>query len=388
MKKSLLLRDNEQQATGEKAMRILFINSIQMFGGGEVWMLRTLRALQERGHHVWLCCRPETELAKRAIAQGVPVKLLTFRGDFDPFTIARLARFMKQERIEVVLTNMDKELRLGGIAAKIAGVPAVIPRRGIDYPLKNHWRYRLAYNVLATRLIANSVATKQALLLNAPWLDPERIEVIYNGIDMQPFLQPSRRCLRTEWGVPKEAPLLGFVGQLDKRKGIDILLEAFARIYRQIPQVRLVLVGRGPLQEMIESEVRRQNWGSAVLLPGFINDVVSVMQAIDILLLPSRWEGFGIVLIEAMAAGKPAISTNTSSMLEIIADSQTGYLVPPGDAETLASRAIDLLQNPELREQFGRAGRERAAELFTIECMIDKLESLFRRAIDERRKSF
>jgi glycosyltransferase involved in cell wall biosynthesis len=358
-------------------MRILFINSIQMFGGGEVWMLRTLRALQQRGHRVWLCCRPETELAKRAVAQGVPVKLLAFRGDFDPFTIARLAWFMKQERIEVVLTNMDKELRLGGVAAKIARVRAVIPRRGIDYPLKNRWRYRFAYNVLATRIIANSEATKQALLRNAPWLDPERIEVIYNGIDMQPFLQPSRRCLRTEWGVPQEAPLLGFAGQLDKRKGIDVLLKAFARVHRQIPQARLVLVGRGPLQEMIESEVRRQNWGSAVLLPGFIDDVVAVMQAIDILLLPSFWEGFGIVLIEAMAAGKPAISANTSSMPEIIVDGQTGYLAPVGDAKGLADRAIALLQNPALRELLGRAGRERVAELFTIERMIDKLEKLF-----------
>lgn len=358
-------------------MRILFINSIQMFGGGEVWMLRTLRALQERGHQVWLCCRPETELAKRAVAQGVPVKLLVFRGDFDPVTIALLARFMKQEHIEVVLTNMDKELRLGGLAAKIAGVPAVFPRRGIDYPLKNRWRYRLAYNVLATRVIANSEATKQALLRNAPWLDSERIEVIYNGIDMQPFLQPSGRCLRTEWGVPQEAPLLGFVGQLDERKGIEVLLKAFGRVYRQMPQVRLVLAGRGSLQEMIESEMRRQNWGSAVLLPGFMDDVISVMQAIDILLLPSLWEGFGIVLIEAMAAGKPVISTNTSSMPEIIVDGHTGYLVPPGDSKGLADRAIALLQNPSLREQFGNAGRERAIELFTLERMIDQLENLF-----------
>jgi glycosyltransferase involved in cell wall biosynthesis len=364
-------------------MRILFINSIQMFGGGEVWMLRTLQALQKRGHQVWLCCRPETELAKLAVAQGVPVKLLAFRGDFDPVTIARLARFMKEERIEVVLTNMDKELRLGGIAAKIAGVPAVIPRRGIDYPLKNRWHYRFAYNVLAARVIANSEATKQALLLNAPWLDSERIEVIYNGIEMQPFLQPSQRRLRTEWGVSPEAPLLGFVGQLDKRKGIEVLLAAFAHIHRQIPQVRLVLVGRGPLQEMIESEVHRQNWGDAILLPGFIDDVVAVMQAIEILLLPSLWEGFGIVLIEAMAAGKPAISTNTSSMPEIIADGQTGYLVPVGDAEALANRTIELLQDSELRGQFGNAARRRAGELFTLERMIDQLENLFQREIHQ-----
>jgi glycosyltransferase involved in cell wall biosynthesis len=364
-------------------MRLLFINSIQMFGGGEIWMLRALRALQERGHQVWLCCRPETELAKRAVAQGVPVKLLVFRGDFDPIMIARLARFMKRERIDVVLTNMDKELRLGGLAAKIAGVPAVIPRRGIDYPLKNRWRYRWAYNVLATRVIANSEATKQALLRNAPWLSPQRIEVIYNGIDLQPFLQPSPRCLRTEWNVPQDAPLLGFVGQLDERKGIDVLLAAFARVRRRVADARLVLAGRGPLQEMIASEVRRQNWNDAVLRPGFMDDVVAVMQAIDILLLPSLWEGFGIVLIEAMAAGKPAIGTNTSSMPEIIVDGQTGYLVPPGDAEALARRAVELLQNPALREQFGNAARRRVAELFTIERMIDQLENLFQRAIHQ-----
>jgi glycosyltransferase involved in cell wall biosynthesis len=364
-------------------MRLLFINSIQMFGGGEVWMLRTLQALQQRGHHVWLCCRPGTELAKRAVAQGVPVKLLAFRGDFDPFTIARLAWFMKRERIDVVLTNMDKELRLGGLAAKIAGVRAVIPRRGIDYPLKNRWRYRFAYNVLATQIIANSEATRQALLRHAPWLEPERVEVIYNGIDIKPFLQPSHRCLRTEWGVSQEAPLLGFAGQLDERKGIDVLLAAFGRIHRQVPQARLVLVGRGPLQEMIESEVRRQNWGDAVLLPGFVDDVVAVMQAIDILLLPSLWEGFGIVLIEAMAAGKPAISTDTSSMPEIIADGQTGYLVPPNDAEKLANRAIELLQNPELCEQFGNAARRRVAEFFTLERMIEQLDNLFQREIQQ-----
>jgi glycosyltransferase involved in cell wall biosynthesis len=368
-------------------MRILFINSIQMFAGGEIWMLRTLRALQERGHQVWLCCRPEAEIGKRATAQGLKVEPLKFSGDFNPLVILRLARLMKRERIEVVLTNMDKELRVGGIAAKIAKGPIVIPRRGIDYPLKNRWRYRWAYNFLAARIIANSLATKRALLLNAPWLDPDRIEVIYNGIDIKPFAQTSSPDLRLQWGVKPDEPLLGFVGQLDKRKGIHVLLAAFHRIKRAVSKTKLVLAGRGPLREMIESEVKKHGWDNAVLLPGFCDDAVAVMQAIDVLLLPSLWEGFGIVLIEAMAAGKPAISSNTSSMPEIIVDGQTGYLVPPGDDGALANRAIQLLQNPAWREQFGRAARQRVAEFFTMDRMIDRLENLFQRELTKRRKT-
>lgn len=350
-------------------------------------MLRTLRALRERGHQVCLCCRPEAEIGKRAIAQDLRVELLKFSGDFNPLTIFRLARLMKRERIEVVLTNMDKELRLGGIAAKIANVPAVIPRRGIDYPLKNRWRYRWAYNVLATRIIANSLATKRALLLNAPWLNADRIEVIYNGIDLKPFAQTASQDLRSRWGVMPDEPLLGFVGQLDERKGIHVLLAAFRRIKRAVPKTRLVLAGRGPLRAMIETEVRNQGWEDAVVLPGFLDDVVAVMQAIDILLLPSLWEGFGIVLIEAMAAGKPAISTNASSMPEIIADGQTGYIVPVGDDDALAQRTIELLQNAARREQFGRAARRRVAERFTMERMIEQLENLFQRGMTNRKKT-
>jgi len=368
-------------------MRLLFINSIQMFGGGEIWMLRALRALQERGHHVWLCCRPETEVGKRAVAQGIAVEFVRFGGDFDPRTIFKLARFMKRERIDAVLTNMDKELRLGGIAAKLAGVPVVIPRRGIDYPLKNRWRYRFAYNVLATRIMANSQATKRALLRHAPWLDAERIEVIYNGIDAEPFVQPSAHNFRAVWNVKSDEPLLGFVGQLDERKGIRVLLAAFQQIKRELPKTRLVFVGQGPLREFIADEVKQHNWDGVVLLPGFLDDVAGVMQAIDILLLPSLWEGFGIVLIEAMAAGKPAISTDTSSMPEIIADGQTGYVVPPGDAEALAERTIRLLRNAALREKFGQAARQRLAEKFTHERMIEEVENLFQREINKRKKA-
>ena len=366
-------------------MRILFINSIQMFAGGEVWMLNTLRALQQRGHHVWLCCRPGVEVGDRASEMGIRVKLIPFGSDFGLFNILRLWFFMRRHRIDVVLTNMDKELRIGGVAARLANVPAIIPRRGIDYPLKDLWRYRFAYNILATNIIANSQATKRTLLRRAPWLNPDRVEVIYNGIDPSQFTTPTGRDLRREWGIDDGTPLLGFVGQLDERKGIGVLLTAFRGIMQAIPTARMVMVGRGPLEEMIESEIKMYDWQDSIILTGFEDDIASVMQAIDVLLLPSYWEGFGIVLIEAMAAGKPAISTLTSSMPEIVADGETGFLIEPGDAEELARRAVELLKDGRLRNRFGAAAQQRVKDMFTLDSMISRLENFFAEQIARRR---
>ena len=349
-------------------------------------MLNTLRALQQRGHLVWLCCRPETEVGDRAAELGIPVKLIPFGSDFGFFNILRLWFFMRRHSIDVVLTNMDKELRIGGVAARLANVPAIIPRRGIDYPLKNRWRYRFAYNILATHIIANSQATKRSLLRRAPWLNPDRIEVIYNGIDPSRFATPTGRDLRHEWGISRETPLLGFVGQLDERKGIGVLLTAFRDIVQTMPSARLVMVGRGPLMEMIESEIAVQGWQQVIILPGFEDDIASVMQAIDVLLLPSYWEGFGIVLIEAMAAGKPAITTATSSMPEIVADGETGFLIQPGDTEGLASRAVQLLQDSALRRRLGIAAQQRVGTMFTLDGMISRLEQLFATEIARRRR--
>ncbi len=365
-------------------MRILFINSIRMFGGGEVWMLRTLRALQQAGHRVWLCCRPQTELAQRANTHGLPLKTMAFRSDFDPITIAQLVHFMWRENIDLVLTNMDKELRLGGLAARLAGVPAIIPRRGIDYPLKNRWRYRFAYNALATHIIANSQATKNALLRNAPWLEEKRISVVYNGVDVQDFVHANGAQLRQSWGIQNGAPLLGFVGQLDERKGISVLLSSFEEIVRRVPQARLIIVGEGPLREMIESEIRAHGWEDRIRLSGFLNDVPAVMSAIDLLLLPSFWEGFGIVLIEAMAAAKPVVTTAVSSMPEIVDEGRTGFLVPPGDATALAARACELLQDHEMRRAFGVAARARVEEHFSMATMLQKIETLFQQQAERK----
>jgi glycosyltransferase involved in cell wall biosynthesis len=365
-------------------LRIAFVNSIQMFAGGEVWMLTALAALRERGHQVLLICRPGIELERRARAAGFAVETIRFRGDFDPFTIVRLARIFRKHGVQVVLTNMDKELRLSGIAARLDGGPAVIPRRGIDYALKDRWRYRFAYNVLADRVIANSEATKRTLLSQAPWLSPERVEVVYNGIQLSNYDAHGDSRLRHELGLSEIAPIIGFVGQLDERKGIEDLLSAFRSVHRRLPEVHLVMAGTGPLEAMIQRFYCENQLGDVVHMLGFRDDVPAVMQAIDVLALPSRWEGFGLVLIEAMAASTPVVATRVSSIPEIVVDGKTGFLVPPGKPELLAERLVQVLSNRELAAEMGRHGRARVVERFTVDRMVNQMEGVFTQTLRQR----
>ncbi len=359
-------------------MRILFIDTIQMFGGGEVWMLRTLQGLRKRGHHVALLCRPHTEVGKRAEDKDIPVFRMQVGGDFGPITILRTIRLLRREKFDILLTNMDKELRFAGLAARIVGRIIVIPRRGIDYPLKNKMRYRFAYNKLADALIANSEATKTALLRNAPWLNAKRIHVVYNGIDPKPFMDGAEINLRKEWGLGDDALIIGFAGQLDERKGIDCLLQAFARTAAIYENVHLVLAGQGPLASRIEKFAGENHLAKKIHLPGFLDKIENFMKSIDIFVLPSLWEGFGIVLIEAMAAGKPAITTDVSSMPEIVLDGKTGKIIKVNDVDALSQAMNDLLKDNKLRKLLGQEGQRRVLEKFSIDRMLDSLENLFR----------
>ena len=356
-------------------MRIVFLNSIQMFGGGEVWLLRTMRAFRDRGHDVQLVCRPRVPLEKRARDSGFHVHAVRFRGDFDPVATLKIWRILRKCHTDVICTNMDKELRVGGLAAVLAGVKAIVPRRGSDYPLKNTLAYQWSYGSLADGVIANSESTKQTLLKNAPWLDPEKIRVIYNGIDPGPFQDPPRTNIRRIFGIPQDQFLVGFVGLLDERKGVSTLVRAFGNLLDAYPETHLLLAGEGRM----ESSLREQSksFQTHVTFAGFRDDIPEIMKSIDALVLPSLWEGFGIVLIEAMAAGKPVITTQVSNMPEIVTHEQEGFLVPINDSDALQKNIAKLIDDPELQERMGKNGRETVNQRFTIDRMIDEIESYF-----------
>lgn len=361
------------------SLRVLFINSIQMWGGAEVWLMDTMRGLERRGHSVTLACRPGTILETNAKANGFDVVPVRMRSDFDPVVVGEVLRLIRRKRIQLVCTNMDKELRFGGLAARIARGVAVVPSREVDYPLKNKLRYRFTYNVLADRVLANSESTRRTLLQSAPWLQRKRVEVVYKGIDPAPYLDHPEEgdALRRELGIDPGAPLVGFVGQIIERKGIPDIVACMPAVIERVPGVRFLFAGEGKLLEFLKTRTRELGVDSHVIAAGFRGDVPAVMKAIDMLLLPSIVEGFGYVLVEAMAAGKAVVATRVSSIPEIVSHDETGLLVDVARPDQLANAIVSLLEDPPRRLAMGRRGRERVLANFTLERMLDRIETVF-----------
>ena len=299
------------------------------------------------------------------------------RGDFDPLTILKVAGIIKSRKIDFIFTNMDKELRFAGIAARLVNKKNVICLKGVDRPLKNNLRYRFTYNSLASKIVVNSEATKNSLLESAPWLNLNRIRVIYHGINPDEFLPEATEDLRNTLGIPLHNPLIGFVGRLNIQKGITYILQAFEKVLKRIPETHLLMVGEGDLKEKIETTAKDKGFSNNIHIVGFRDDIPNVMRTIDLLILPSVWEGFGIVLIEAMASQKPCITTDISSMPEIVVNGKTGVVVPPKNAGQLSEAIIDLIGNPSKANKMGIQGRKVVEAKFTLKKMIDQYEQLF-----------
>ncbi|HET6349112.1 MAG TPA: glycosyltransferase family 4 protein, partial [Candidatus Krumholzibacteria bacterium] len=242
-------------------------------------------------------------------------------------------------------------------------------------------------NVLADRVIANSESTKRTLLQSAPWLSPNRVEVVYKGIDPAPYLVGAEDGLklRRELGIDASDLVVGFVGQIIERKGIPDIVEAIPGVLREIPRARFLFVGEGKLSSFLVERTRELGVSDRVVVAGFRPDVVRVMKAIDVLVLASVVEGFGYVLAEAMAAGKPVVATRASSIPEIVRDGETGLLVDIHRPDQLASALTEILRDAPRAAAMGRRGRQIVLENFTLERMVERTEAVFASRVKPRR---
>jgi glycosyltransferase involved in cell wall biosynthesis len=312
---------------------------------------------------------------------GIEIHTINMSGDFNPKTISQLKTIFKKNNINIIFANVGKDIRLAGLAARFIKGISVIALHQVDRAIKNNLRYRFTYNFLADIIVVNSLATKATMMKSAPWLIDKKIQVVYHGIDTDKYKKENTTSLRNSLGLVDEDIIIGFVGRLNVQKGIKYMLDAFRLVSDKYKNVHLLIAGTGNLENTIKDFASKFGLENKIHLLGFRHDIPNLMRTFDVFMLPSLWEGFGIVLIETMAAGNPCVATNTSSIPEIVTDSKSGILVPSENSELIADAILKLISDPVLRKEYGREGQKIVQQKFTIERMINDYEKLFQKLI-------
>jgi glycosyltransferase involved in cell wall biosynthesis len=324
---------------------------------------------------------PMDEYAAEMTRLGVPTEQMLIERDVDMPLFRRLNHYIKEGGFDAVHTHLI-HADLHGITAAIqAGVKYIYMSGHNDDPFRRRLPIRAMQNLLwrrITRGIAISEAVRQ-FMIKVEGAPPTKAVTIHYGLDLKKHAVGvgARQIFRHELGLPEQTPVFGSVCRLIEQKGLSDSLRAFWQISRQVPEAQYVLVGDGPLRAELEREVDAYHLRHRVHFLGWRKDAQAMISAFDALVMPSKWEGFGLVALEAMAVRTPVIATMVSALPEIVIDGETGFLVQSGDVEGLSQAMMDICQYPQESRQMGVAGRERLETHFSAASMIQKTAELY-----------
>jgi glycosyltransferase involved in cell wall biosynthesis len=359
-------------------MKVFFVNTTKKWGGGEKWHLDTACAMRNRGYDVAIMALPGKTLYKRAVSLGIrtiTVHVSNF-SFLNPFSLISVIQLLRKENPAILILNFSSDIKTVGIAAKFAGIRNIVYRRGSAIPIRNTLVNRLLYKKIVTHIIANSEETKRTILQNNTKLFPVgKITVLYNGIDLEQFdRMPDNKLYQRK----ENEVLIGNVGRLVLIKGQKYLIEMAVILKKKGINFKVLIAGEGPLEASLKHMACKAGVENQLVFLGFVNNIKAFMDNIDIFVLTSFAEGFGYVLVEAMACRKPVVAFNASSMPEIIANNKTGFLIDNMDIDAFAQKVEYLISNPILRESFGQTGRKRVEEVFEVARTEDNVEQLLK----------
>lgn len=358
-------------------MKVLHAMKIQGVGGAEQHLLALLPALRERGidaRFLSLDAGGDAERFHQALDErSVPWRRLPCGRDVSPRLAASFSSAVRAEHPDLLHTHMVHADVYGSIAAHTLRTPFVSTRHNDDRYLLGPFRFvDRAFMSGVGAIVAISEAVREFQIHAG--LPAEKLVTIYYGLDDAPSavseLTPAAA------GIPLDAPLVLAIGRLIEQKDHATLLDAFARVHDEHPDARLAILGWGRLEDATKEHARALGLDDVVLVPGRVEPAAWLARA-DVFAHTSRWEGFGIVLLEAMLAGLPVVATRVSAIPEIVVDGTTGVLVPVGDFAAVAAALSDLLGDPKRRRALGEAGRRRAHDEFSVARMTERTMGVY-----------
>lgn len=371
---------------------VLFPIAELVVGGAEQQLLELVKGLDKN------CFRPIvlTLFPGRALDREfkevpqVEVISLERRGKYDFASLFKVFGILRRMRVDVVQPFLTPATFFGLLPALLCRTPVKIVTERTGPNKDAHLGYRLylkAEDILtrfADWIVPNSEAGRENLIQRG--IDPSRIKVIYNGINLSRLTTDNHRAeqVRQRLDLPPEGKVVGMIARMFPVKGHATFLQAAALINRAMPEVRFALVGDGPLRGHLEDLSRELGLGAKVTFFGEQRDVGAYLSALDIAALTSNNEGCSNFLLEAMALGKPVVATDAGGNRELVRHGETGFLIPPGDAEALAKAIITLLQHPEIASSMGQRGKERAIAQFSLERMVHEYEILYEETLRQK----
>jgi glycosyltransferase involved in cell wall biosynthesis len=353
-------------------VRVVHVHRIRGIGGSERHLLTLLPALAAEGvEPVFLGLDdPAGVLDPFYRELGVEAVRLACPRDIDAGLLRRVRHELARLRPDVVHTHLVHGDVYGTLGA--GGVPVVSTKHNDDPFRRGPFRH---LERLLTRRAARVITITDALrrfCVDEVGLPAAKVEVVHYGLDELPA--PWGESAAVE--LPDDARVLLCVARLVPQKGVDVAVRALARVRAVEPRAVLVVLGEGP--------ERAQLAGEGVYLPGRVGDVASWYRHTELLVHPARWEGFGLALLEAMLASKPVVATRVSSAPEIVADGETGLLVPPDDPAALADAVLAVLADPVRAQAMGEAGLARARDGFSVGKMAGRTAAVYASVSAER----
>lgn len=354
-------------------MKVLHCISSSGMYGAESVVLNLARALRDGPNACVLgvfsnSANPDRQLHQRALQENFESHLVPCDGKFDRTAIAGIRDLAKRTGADVVHAHGYK-----------ADIYVYLALRGLGVPLVStcHTWYdtdlfvsiygmadRFALRKFA-RVVAVSDEVEQRLLRAG--VPAQKIRRVRNGIDLRQF--DGARSQRCEDPAPDHAPTVGLVGRLAWEKGVDLFLAAAAKVLLELPHARFVVVGEGPDREKLERLIDELNLRDSVELLGRRDDMAALYASLDVMVSSSRQEGLPMAVLEGMASGRALVATAVGEVPTVVLNGRTGLLVPPEDAQSLATGILALLRDPERRRLLGAAARQLVEEQYSAARM-------------------
>jgi glycosyltransferase involved in cell wall biosynthesis len=360
-----------------QVIRSLHVDTAETWRGGQNQVLLTVTGLEELGHPAVLVAHAGGELRRRA-REGLRFVGFSPKSEFDVHAGWQLNKIINDVRPDVVHAHDAMGVALAAMAMQMPSHPVppplLVASRRVDFHLKRHAFSRWKYRQVDVFIAASSVIAE---MLVGDGVPADRIVTVHDGVNLG-FIdkQPLVDARATFW-LPHGAPIVGNVAALVPHKGQRHLVAAAARVHREEPDARVVIVGEGELRAPLEKQIKDLGLERHVLLAGFRGDALGLMKSFDVFAMSSVTEGLGSAILEAMACGRAVAATRAGGIPEVVADCETGLLVPPHDEAALAAAIVRLLRDEPLRRALGEAARHRVDAEFSAERMVAKTLAVY-----------